>query len=77
MHPVLRCASPHVRMILGYAKRSLSHAIRAQVQAIVWAKKCGVKTIRSREQQRATSQCIERHARKGAWVWTVRDALRT
>lgn len=76
VHLVLRCEPAGVRTIVGHAKRRSSHAIRALVPGIVWAKKCGVKAIRSREQQRATLQYIERHSRKGARVWTFRDAPR-
>jgi REP element-mobilizing transposase RayT len=73
VHLVLRCGSGEVRQLVGHAKRWSSHAIRAQIPGTVWAKKCGLKLIRSRAQQVATFEYITRHASRGAWVWTFRN----
>jgi REP element-mobilizing transposase RayT len=73
VHMVLRCGPGEVRQLVGHAKRWSSHAIRGQIPGSVWAKKCGLKLVRSRAQQVAVFKYITRHASRGAWVWTFRD----
>lgn len=75
VHVVLRCSAGEVRQLIGHAKRWSSHSIRDQIPGAVWAKKCGLKRIRSRAQQVSTFEYITRHASRGAWVWTFRDPL--
>jgi REP element-mobilizing transposase RayT len=69
VHGIGRFPEDQVRAVVGKAKRASSHAI----PGVVWAKKCGRKRIRSREQQQETFRYIARHATEGAWLWTFRD----
>lgn len=76
VHGLGRFPDDQARAIIGNAKRSSSHALRAEIPGTLWAKKCALKPIRSASQQRATFDYIVKHADQGASIWTFRDAQR-
>ncbi|MBX2850967.1 MAG: hypothetical protein KTR15_04380 [Phycisphaeraceae bacterium] len=58
---------------IGIAKKSASQAINHLPTGRIWAKGCGLKPIRDEEHQRNTFGYIQRHAEKGAFIWSFRD----
>jgi REP element-mobilizing transposase RayT len=74
VHGIGRFERDKVRDHVGHAKRYSSHAIRDQIPGTVWGKKRALKRIRDRDHQVKTFTYIVKHSRKGAWVWTFRDA---
>ncbi len=74
VHGVGLFPANEVRQLIGHAKRYSSHAIRNQIPGSVWGRKCGLKRITDKEQQRRTFNYIADHRDEGASVWTFRDA---
>lgn len=74
-HLLVELPGDHVqaRYEVGIAKKSASQAIRHLIKGRVWARGCGLKPIRDERHQRNTFLYIQRHADKGAYVWTFRD----
>jgi Transposase IS200 like len=76
VHGLGRFPETNVRTLIGHAKKYSSHAIRGTIPGAVWARKCALKAIKSRDQQRATFEYIVGHRVEGACVWTFRDSER-
>jgi REP element-mobilizing transposase RayT len=73
-HILMRCPPGDVRWVLGLAKKHASHELRsAGLAGRVWAKRCGVRTVRDRAHQLRVYRYILAHARRGAWTWNFKD----
>ncbi len=75
MHVHLLIELPTANTIseVGKMKRHASRAVSDKMPGRIWAKGCGVKTIKDQTHQVNTFNYIIKHVDHGAWVWRFRD----